>query len=110
MSGHNKWTQIKHQKGAEDAKKAKVFSMLAKTIALEARKAKGNREAPGLRAAIERAKKENFPNENIERALANGVTREELGEVITHLAFYAGWPAAMTAGRIARKVFDETKP
>ena len=47
---------------------------------------------------------------HIERALANGVTREELGEVITHLAFYAGWPAAMTAGRIARKVFDETKP
>ncbi|MBI4635989.1 MAG: carboxymuconolactone decarboxylase family protein [Candidatus Rokubacteria bacterium] len=47
---------------------------------------------------------------HIERALANGVTREEIGELITHLAFYAGWPAAMTTGRIARKVFDETKP
>ncbi len=43
---------------------------------------------------------------HIERALANGVTREEIGELVTHLAFYAGWPAAMTAGRIARKVFD----
>ena len=43
---------------------------------------------------------------HIQRALANGVTRAELGEAITHLAFYAGWPAAMTAGRIARKVFD----
>jgi 4-carboxymuconolactone decarboxylase len=43
---------------------------------------------------------------HLERALGNGVTREELGELITHLAFYAGWPAAMTAGRIARKVFD----
>ena len=45
---------------------------------------------------------------HLERALANGVTREEIGELITHLAFYAGWPTAMTAGRIAKKVFDET--
>ncbi len=44
---------------------------------------------------------------HIERAAANGVTREEIGELITHLAFYAGWPAAMTAGRIAKKVFEE---
>jgi 4-carboxymuconolactone decarboxylase len=47
---------------------------------------------------------------HIERALANGVTREEIGEVITHMAFYSGWPTAMTAGRIARKVFDGVKP
>ena len=47
---------------------------------------------------------------HIERALANGVTREEVGELITHMAFYAGWPATMTAGRIAKKVFDERKP
>ena len=43
---------------------------------------------------------------HLERALANGVTREEIGEVITHLAFYAGWPAAMTAGRIAKTLFE----
>jgi 4-carboxymuconolactone decarboxylase len=48
--------------------------------------------------------------EHLERALANGVTREEIGELITHMAFYAGWPAAMTAGRIARKVFEGAKP
>lgn len=41
------------------------------------------------------------------RALENGVTREELIEAITHLAFYAGWPAASTALPIARRVFDE---
>lgn len=46
---------------------------------------------------------------HLERALANGVTREEIGELITHLAFYAGWPSAMTAGRIARKIFDDQK-
>jgi len=44
---------------------------------------------------------------HLERAVNNGVTREELGEVITHMAFYAGWPSAMSAGRIARKVFEE---
>jgi 4-carboxymuconolactone decarboxylase len=44
-----------------------------------------------------------------ERALANGVTREEISELITHLAFYAGWPSAMSAARIVKQVFDERK-
>ena len=44
---------------------------------------------------------------HLKRALENGVTRDELAEVITHLAFYAGWPAANTAVAIARKVFEE---
>lgn len=44
---------------------------------------------------------------HIERALANGVTKDEIGEVITHMAFYAGWPTAMTAARIAKNLFDE---
>jgi len=46
---------------------------------------------------------------HIERALANGVTKEEIGEVITHMAFYSGWPTAMTAARIATHVFDAKK-
>jgi 4-carboxymuconolactone decarboxylase len=46
---------------------------------------------------------------HIERALANGVTKEEIGEVITHMAFYAGWPTAMTAARIATNIFDGKK-
>ena len=41
------------------------------------------------------------------RALANGVTKEEIGELITHLAFYAGWPSAMSAAKIAKQVFEE---
>jgi 4-carboxymuconolactone decarboxylase len=44
-----------------------------------------------------------------ERALANGVTQEEIGELITHLAFYAGWPSAMSAARVAKQVFEEKK-
>jgi 4-carboxymuconolactone decarboxylase len=43
---------------------------------------------------------------HVKRALENGVTREEIVETITHLAFYAGWPAAMTALKIARQEFD----
>jgi 4-carboxymuconolactone decarboxylase len=46
---------------------------------------------------------------HIQRALQNGVTREEIGEIITHMALYSGWPTAMTAGQIARQVFDEVK-
>ena len=41
------------------------------------------------------------------RALANGVTRDEISEIITHLAFYAGWPAAMTAAQITKEVFEK---
>jgi 4-carboxymuconolactone decarboxylase len=44
-----------------------------------------------------------------ERALANGVTRDEIGELITHLAFYAGWPSAMSAAKVVKQVFEEKK-
>ena len=44
---------------------------------------------------------------HLERALANGVTRDELVEVITHLAFYGGWPVAMSAALVAKEVFEQ---
>jgi 4-carboxymuconolactone decarboxylase len=46
---------------------------------------------------------------HLARALANGVTKNELSELITHLAFYAGWPAAMTAALVAKDVFERTR-
>jgi 4-carboxymuconolactone decarboxylase len=46
---------------------------------------------------------------HLRRALANGVTQDEIVELITHLAFYSGWPTAMTAGAIAKEIFDEKK-
>lgn len=52
-----------------NAKKAKVFSKLAKLISMEAKKAGGNLGSPGLKAAIEKARKENMPSDNIERAI-----------------------------------------
>ena len=45
---------------------------------------------------------------HIRRALDNGVTKDEIGEVITHMAFYGGWPTAANAARVAKEVFDET--
>ena len=46
---------------------------------------------------------------HIRRALDNGVTKEELGELFTHLAFYSGWPTAVHAAQLAKEVFGEAK-
>ncbi len=72
MSGHSKWAQIKRKKGVTDAKRSQVFSKFAKLVASESKKAKGDRSAPGLRLAIERAKAVNMPNDNIDRAIEKG--------------------------------------
>ena len=72
MSGHNKWSKIKHKKAAGDAAKSKVFSKHAALIAMESRKANGNIASPGLSAGIERANKDSMPKENIDRAIAKG--------------------------------------
>ncbi len=69
MSGHNKWSKIKHKKAASDAEKSKLFSKHVKLITFEAKKSEGGLEAPGLKNAIDKAKKDNVPNENIERAI-----------------------------------------
>lgn len=74
MSGHNKWSKIKHKKAATDAKKSQIFGKLARLIAVESKAAKGDMNAPGLRAAIEKARSENMPSDNIERAIAKGRT------------------------------------
>lgn len=72
MSGHNKFSKIKHKKEAMDAKKSKIFSVLVKQIAVESRAAKGDKNSPGLRAIIEKARAANMPIDNIDRAVAKG--------------------------------------
>lgn len=72
MSGHNKWSKIKHKKAATDGARSKVFSKHASLIAMESCKANGDVNSPSLYAAIERAKKDSMPKENIERAVAKG--------------------------------------
>lgn len=90
MSGHNKWSQIKRQKEKTDAQKSKTFSKYAKLITQEAKKAKGNRNSPGLQAAIERAKAENMPNDNIERAIKKATDNSAVMEGITYEAYGPG--------------------
>ena len=72
MSGHNKWSKIKNRKAVTDAKKSKVFSMLAKNLTVESKKVKGDKNSPSLRVVIDRAKAANMPTDNIERAIAKG--------------------------------------
>lgn len=76
MSGHSKWSQIKRQKAATDSAKSRIFSRYARLITLESKKANGILSAPGLSVAIARAKAENMPKENIERAIAKGVAKD----------------------------------
>lgn len=82
MAGHSKWSKIKRQKAATDAKKSKIFSNLVKLLQMEAKKSGGNINSPGLRAAIEKAKKENMPSENIERAIKKASESKELSPVL----------------------------
>src|ERR1035437_3563107 len=73
MSGHNKWSTIKHKKGASDAKRGKVFTKIIKEISVAAKLGGGDPVAnPRLRTAIDKAKAENMPKDNIERAIKKG--------------------------------------
>jgi YebC/PmpR family DNA-binding regulatory protein len=74
MSGHSKWSSIKHKKGALDAKRGKIFTKLIKEITVAARMGgSGDPDAnPRLRTAIAAAKAENMPKDNIERAIKKG--------------------------------------
>ena len=90
MSGHNKWSSIKHKKGAADAKRGKVFTKLIKEITVAARSGGGDPDAnPRLRSAILAAKSENMPKDNIERAVKKGTG--ELDGVTYEEANYEGY-------------------
>jgi len=89
MSGHNKWAQIKHKKAITDAKKSKIFSKLVRFISVEA-KLSGGKDSPGLRAAIEKAKKVNMPAENIERAIKKASDEGAQMEAIAYETYGPG--------------------
>ena len=73
MSGHSKWSTIRHKKGAADAKRGKIFTKLIKEIMVSARMGGGDPNGnPRLRAAITAARAENMPKDNIERAIKKG--------------------------------------
>ena len=86
MSGHSKWSTIKHKKAAQDAKRGKIFTRLAREITIAAREGGGNPEVNfSLRLVIDKAKAANMPKDNIERAIKRGTGElkgEDLAEVL----------------------------
>ncbi|PKN72090.1 MAG: YebC/PmpR family DNA-binding transcriptional regulator [Candidatus Cloacimonetes bacterium HGW-Cloacimonetes-3] len=72
MSGHNKWSSIKHKKGATDAKRGRIFTRIVKEIILAAKSSGDPEMNPRLRTAISAAKEANMPKENIDRAIKRG--------------------------------------
>jgi len=78
MSGHNKWSQIKHKKGVTDTKKGKIFSRLVREVMIASKTGGNNPDSnTRLRAAIERARVEGVPKDNIERAVSRGSGTKE---------------------------------
>lgn len=91
MCGHNKWTQIKRQKGANDAKRSQVFAKLSKVITLSAKNGGDPDANPALKIAIEKARAVNMPADNIQKALRKG-TGELGGERVEEVLFEAYGP------------------
>lgn len=95
MSGHSKWANIKHRKGAQDAKRGKIFTRLIKEITVAARGGGGDIDAnPRLRTAVAAAKNENMPKDNIERAIKKG-TGELAGETYDEIRYEGYGPAGV---------------
>jgi YebC/PmpR family DNA-binding regulatory protein len=90
MSGHSKWSSIKHKKAARDAKRGKVFTKLIKEITIAARLSGGDLNAnPRLRTAVAAAKAQSMPNDNIDRAIKKGTG--ELGGGQLEQVTYEGY-------------------
>ncbi|KKR26035.1 MAG: hypothetical protein UT55_C0020G0010 [Candidatus Peregrinibacteria bacterium GW2011_GWE2_39_6] len=96
MSGHSKWHSIKHKKGAADAKRGKMFTQHAKLIALAAQQGGGDPEMnPALRAAIDRAKLDNLPNANIDRAVKRGTGELKEGSALIEVTYEGYGPGGV---------------
>jgi len=95
MSGHSKWSQIKHKKAITDARRSKIFSKLAAMISVAVRKGGKDPESnPSLRLAIEKAKEFNMPKENIERAIQRG-SGELAGAKLEEITYEAYGPGGV---------------
>ncbi|NKQ39098.1 MAG: YebC/PmpR family DNA-binding transcriptional regulator [Methanosarcinales archaeon] len=99
MSGHNKWSKIKHKKAITDAKRSKIFSKIARLLSLESKKVCGDINSPTLRAIIEKAKSVNMPNDNIDRAIKRGVGKDILQmSTVVYEAYGPGGSALVING------------
>ena len=82
MAGHSKWAQIKRKKGVTDAKRGQLFTKLGRELAVAARQGGGNPdENPALRLAIERARQNNMPKDNIQRAIERATNAADAAQL-----------------------------
>lgn len=96
MSGHNKWASIKHKKGANDAKRGKLWSRIAKELTLAAREGGGDAETNAkLRVIIAKAKSANMPNDNIDRAIKRGTGEFDDGTVLEEIIYEGYGPGGV---------------
>ncbi len=96
MSGHSKWSSIKHKKGAADAKRGKIFTKITKEITLAARLGGGDVEGNArLRQAIAAAKAENMPKDNIEKAVKKGSGDLEGGAAYEEIVYEGYGPGGV---------------
>jgi YebC/PmpR family DNA-binding regulatory protein len=96
MSGHNKFSKIKHKKAASDAKKSNIFSKISKLITSESKKCNGDVNSPGLATVIEMAKRENMPKDTIERAVKKGIASDATAlESVTYETYGPGGSAVI---------------
>ncbi len=94
MSGHNKYSKIKHIKAKTDAQKSKVFGKMVRLITVEAKKAHGLLTSPGLKAAIDRAREENVPNDTIDRAIKKATSdNSAIMDAVTYESYGPGGSA-----------------
>jgi YebC/PmpR family DNA-binding regulatory protein len=95
MSGHSKWSTIKRKKGANDARRGKIFTRLIKEITVAARQGGGDIDGnPRLRSAVASAKAENMPKDNITRAIQKG-TGEIAGEIYDEIMYEGYGPGGV---------------
>lgn len=95
MSGHNKWSKIKNKKGSEDARRGKIFTKHARNITVAARQGGDNPDYnPALKAAIDKAKSDNMPNDNIERAIKKA-TGEGAGDNYSRVIYEGYGPGGV---------------
>ncbi|MEK6222954.1 MAG: YebC/PmpR family DNA-binding transcriptional regulator [Chloroflexota bacterium] len=93
MSGHSKWSTIKHKKGINDARRGKIFTQLARGIAMTAREGGGDPEVNfNLRLAIEKARAANMPKDNISRAIKRGTGEDKDAAALEKIIYEAYAP------------------
>jgi len=98
MSGHSKWSTIKRKKGAADAARGKLFTQLARAITMSAREGGGDPDTNfNLRLAIDKARANNMPKDNIERAIKRGTGEDKSGTVLEKIVYecYAPYGVAL---------------